>query len=234
MARFADKIKARQMRREGKSVKDIAKTLRISRGTASLWVRDIILSIEQLENLRKKMIEASEKGRLIGAFRQKERRLKLIEKSKIIGLSRFTSLKENEFFTAGLALYWGEGCRKTRRVQFCNSDPKLVNFLINWFVKFFEIDPKRMTCRVGINEIHRSREKEVRSRWSKITKIPLEQFRKTSFKKAKIQKVYENFNEHFGTLSIDILKPGEIYYKIIGLVEGLAEAGCRLGSRGVS
>lgn len=222
------------MRSKGESIKEIARKLGVSKSTTSLWVRDIILSVEQLEGLQKRRLQGAELGRLRSALKQKEKRIKLIEGSKELGIKRLSNLAEREFLIAGIALYWAEGAKKTREVEFCNSDPKLINFMIDWIRKNFDIKTEDLAACVGINEIHRPREKIVKEYWSKISKIPLGQFRKTSFKKVKNKKIYDNFNEHYGTLSIKILKPARIYYKIMGLIEGLSEAGRRLASRGVS
>lgn len=71
MAKFRERIRARKLRTQGLSVKNIATQLKVSKSTASLWVRDIILSLEQLEKLQQRRIKAGEKGRLLGAFKQK-------------------------------------------------------------------------------------------------------------------------------------------------------------------
>jgi len=222
MAKSELKIKARKMRRSGKSVKTIAQKLGIAKSTASLWVRDIILSVSQLEKLRKSMIKGSERGRLKGALMQKERRLKLIRDSQRKGIKKIGKLSKREFLIAGLALYWGEGTKKNRRqLRFTNSDPKMITFMLKWFREMFGVKDEGMKLIVGINEIHRKREKQVLKYWSAVTNLPLCQFRKVSFKKVKNHKVYENFNQHFGTLTIDILKPARFYYKIVGLIEAL-------------
>ena len=52
MAKFKERIQARKLRKDGKSVKEIAQSLNVSKGTVSLWVRDIILSVKQLERIK--------------------------------------------------------------------------------------------------------------------------------------------------------------------------------------
>jgi transposase-like protein len=133
MAKYELRLKARKMRLEGKSVREIAQILGVARGTSSLWVRDIILSVEQLERLRRREIVGSERGRIIGALVQKRRRLEKIEKMKKEGIKRIGEIKENDLFILGLALYWAEGCKKTRSVQFCNSDPRMIQIMIYCF-----------------------------------------------------------------------------------------------------
>ncbi len=234
MAKPLLRIKARNMRSKGESVRQISKKLNVSKGTASLWVRDIVMSVEQLEKLTKRKIKGGELGRLRGALIQKKRRLDLIEKCKKDGEKEFDILSERELFIAGLALYWAEGSKKTREARVCNSDPRLMNFMIAWFRRCFGVEIEELVASVGINEIHKDRELKVKKYWVKNTGIPLCQFRKTSFKKVKNKKVYRNFNNHYGTLNVNVLRPARIYYRIMGLIHGLAEAEMRPVSRGVS
>lgn len=225
MAKYFLRHKARTLRKKGISVKKIAQYLGISKSTASLWVRDIILTVEQLEELRNVMLRGSELGRTKGALVQKERRLKFIEESRSKGIAELPSITERELLIAGLALYWGEGSKKSQELEFCNSDPKMIQFLLLWLKKCFGVTLDEIKCCVGINQIHREREEVVKDYWAKITGIPLSQFRKTSFKKVKNSKVYENFNDHYGTLSVIVLKPSRFYFRILGLIEGLFQAG---------
>lgn len=224
MAKSQLKIKARELRRQGISVKYIAEDLNVSKSSVSIWVRDIILSIDQLEVLRKSSLQGSERGRLKSALLQKEKRIKQFEEDTSTGIKTIGALTERELLIAGIALYWGEGSKKDRKVQFCNSDPQMIRFLLAWLNRCFGIGRDDLRCIVGINEIHTRREKRVKAYWSKITGIPLEQFTKTSFKKVTNQKVYENFDDHYGTLSIKVMQPARFYGKIIGLIEGLAES----------
>ncbi len=224
MAKLELRILARQLRGKGISVNQIASELKIAKSTVSLWVRDIVLSIDQLEALRNASVLGAERGRLKGALVQKERRLKALENYKRLGKESIGSLNDRELLIAGLALYWGEGSKKTKEVQFCNSDPQMIKLLLIWLKKCFGTELQDIRCKVGINEIHKCREKQIREYWSKMTRIPLEQFTKTSFKKVLNKKVYNNFETHYGTLSVKVKQPSRFYGRIIGLIEGLAEA----------
>lgn len=222
MAKYEFRIKAREMRSKGVSLKAISKELGIAKSTASLWTEGIILSTDQLLRIRKSWLIATEPGRLKGSLMQKRRRLDMARRMEISGLEKFKKLTDSEFFVAGVALYWAEGSKKTRKLELCNSDPKMIVFMLKWFRKYFKLDTSRFSVRVAINEIHKNREDVVKKYWSDVTKIPITQFRKTSYKKVKPHKVYTNYDHYFGTLDLVILKPGELYYKMLGLVGGLA------------
>lgn len=234
MAKYELRIRAREQRAKGESVREIAKRIGVSKSTVSLWVRDIILTVEQYERLRKSRIKGGERGRMLGAFMQKQRRLDLIERFNKEGILALKNLTEEQFFASGLALYWAEGSKKGRSVSVCNSDPNLMIFMIKWLETFFNIKKEEMVVAVGINEIHKSREVLVKNYWAEVTGLSLSQFRKTSFKKAKVHKVYDNYDTHYGTLRVMVLKPTRIYYRIMGFIEGLSMAGRRLASRDVS
>lgn len=99
----------------------------------------------------------------------------------------------------------------------------MIKFFIRWLIDCFGAERGEMRCRVGINSIHARRDEIVKRYWSEVTAIPLEQFRNTSFKKVKNKKIYKNFNEHYGTLTIEIAKSRVLYYKILGFIEGLCQ-----------
>ncbi|TSC90006.1 MAG: hypothetical protein G01um10145_437 [Microgenomates group bacterium Gr01-1014_5] len=223
MAKSALRLKARELRSQGKSVKDIAVKLAVSKGTASIWVRDIILSIEQLEVLRQKEIKGRERGNLIHSLFLKNQRLDIIQKFENLGKSSLKTLNERELLIAGLALYWGEGSKKMGRLEISNSDPKLISFALYWLKKCFKIDETLISCYIGINEIHRSREQKVKDYWAELTGIPQSNFQKTNFKISKLYKFYENFEQHFGTLTLRPQKTTYLHYKIMGLIEGLKQ-----------
>lgn len=225
MAKPQLRIKARELRSKGESVIVIAKQLGVSKSTVSYWVRDIILSIKQLEKLRNSQLKGAERGRLKGALKQKRQRLKLIETSKKNGLKSIGKLSKKEFLISGIALYWAEGTKKRQIVQIVNSDPNMIIFMIRWLKTFFNINYDDLVARVGINYIHKEREDVVIKYWSKKTGIPLSRFKKTSFKKVKNKKYYKNFDQHFGTLDIRVLKSSRFSYKINGLIYGLSKAG---------
>lgn len=224
MAKFQQRLQARVLRKNGVSVKSIAKQLHVAKSTASLWVRDIILSVEQLEYLRQQSIKGGERGRLLGALKQKNDRLIRIQTGENTGKMLVDTLNTRELLLIGTALYWAEGTKKQRQIAFCNSDPYLILFMIHWLHTCFNISKDRFYCNVGINEIHRQRDSTVKSYWSHITGIPLSNFRKTSFKKIKNIKVYDNFNEHKGTLTVKVTKPGQIFYNILGIISGLSKS----------
>lgn len=227
MAKSEQKLKARELRRNGESVKDISLLIGVSKSTASMWVRDIILNVEQLERLKQKMIRGSELGRTKGALIQKQRRIDLEKKLEKQSIQEINTLTDNELLLSGLCLYWGEGSKKQRELSWCNSDPQLINFMILWLKRCYGIDKDRLGVNVAINQMHKNRNGLVRRYWSRTIDIPIGQFRNTIFKKTKLRKSYENFDEHYGTLRVRVLKPGALWYKIVSQIKALSLIGQR-------
>lgn len=221
MAKSKQKIRAIELREEGESIKEIAKKINVAKSTVSLWCRDIILTSSQIKKLHEDMVKGSYVGRMKGARMQYERRIKKIKEANKSGKNIIGKLSERDLLIAAVALYWGEGSKKSRQLAINNSDPEMIKFIIAAFRKIWKIKKDRFALHVGINEIHKNRNEEIKEYWSKVIKIPKEQFRKTIFIKAKNKKIYKNFSSHYGTLTIRIKKPMTIYYQIMGLIIGL-------------
>lgn len=226
MAKFREKIRAQKLRRKGQSIKEIAKKLGVSKGTASIWCRDIKLTKEQIARLDERQYRGGYKGRLKGAKIQRERYLKKVEEFKQQASNEIKSLNKRDLLIAGIGLYWGEGSKKgNSAVRFYNSDPRIISFMMKWFKEICHIPTERFAMYVNINEIHKDRLDEVKRYWSRVTKIPLKQFRKPVLIKAKNKKVYTNFRKHFGTLSIRITKSSNLFYKIQGYMDRFYQGG---------
>lgn len=220
MAKSAEKIRAREMKRGGESVNVIAKRLRVSKSTASLWCQDIELSSEQIKTLDDRKYIGGYMGRMLGAQVQKERKRANIELLNSKGVKRMEHLSEEAIFMIGLGLYFGEGS-KGSQFQFTNSNPALVKFIIFWLGKCFKVPKEDVYCRILINELHVLRTSLVEQQWAEILEIPLEQFRRTTLVKTINKKVYENHDTHLGTLALRVRRCTILQRKVLGLMHGL-------------
>ncbi|OGG07287.1 hypothetical protein A2872_01625 [Candidatus Gottesmanbacteria bacterium RIFCSPHIGHO2_01_FULL_42_12] len=221
MASSEARLKALELRKQGESVKIISKRVGAAKSTVSRWTNEIILSIEQLETLKKRSLDGAERGRLTANLNRKKKKKDYRQKCLLEGELHFRKITKKELLVAGLALYAGEGVKKRGEVRFCNSDPSIVAFMIKWLKECFNIDTDRLHCAVGINISHKDREKAVINYWSQVTHLPLQNFLHTSFKKVTNKKIYENFNSHFGTLDVRVLRSASLIDEINGLIHGL-------------
>ncbi|MAF20776.1 MAG: hypothetical protein CMI55_03795 [Parcubacteria group bacterium] len=223
MAKFKEKIKARGLRQKGQSIKEIAKKLKVSKSSVSIWCRDIQLTRNQIALLDEKQLKGGYKGRIKGAKIQRKKYLKKVKELEKEGFDQIKKLSRKDILIAGIALYWGEGNRKWHISGFGNSDPKMIKFIIFWFKNILNIDKKRLSLHVGINQIHKNRVKKVEKYWSRITNIPENQFTKVTLRKVKNKKIYKNHDNYYGTLHIRIRKSSDLQHKIHGLINALAQ-----------
>lgn len=224
MAKSREQMLARKLRRSGLSMRDIARRLKVSKGSVSLWCADIQLTKEQTQKLHEQMVRGSYAGRMLGARMQKEMKLRQIEKSFLQAEQDIQCLEQRELFLAGVALYWGEGDKKSS-VRFFNSDPRAIGFMMRWFREILHVEEDRFMMYLNINYIHRDRLKEVTEYWSKVTGVPIEKFRKPSLVKTVNKKVYENFTNHYGTLCIRVAKSTYLLYQVLGWIRVMSKAG---------
>ena len=86
-------------------------------------------------------------------------------------------------------------------------------------LKARELRKKGVSVRTIASELGVS--KSMASIWVRDIILTIDQFGNTSFKKVVNTKIYDNFNDHYGTFQISVKNPAKLFYKIIGLIEGL-------------
>ncbi len=221
MAKSQEHLEAVKMRGAGKSIKDIARTLGVSKSSASLWCADVKLTRAQLDHLRKQMSVGGYEGRLRGALMQKNRKELKIREYEHNGLREIGAISSRDLLLLGIGLHLGEGTKAGNKFRFTNSNPGLIRLMALVLKRYFDVNPGEFVLTVFVNEAHATREGEIKRFWAKATKAALGQFRKTIFIKAKRKKTYANFNDHYGTLALEVRKSSDLQYKILGLCYGV-------------
>jgi hypothetical protein len=222
MAKFQERIKARQLRKRGRSVKSIAEELGVSKGSASTWCRDIELTEKQKNRLMKNAIVAGHKGRMIGAEMNRKKKEARIAFHKKSGEKDIGKITRRDLLMVGVALYWGEGVKSHKSaLAFVNSDPDTILFMYKWFKEIFDVKMDDFRPRVFINEIHKPRIKKVLNFWSDLLELPIEQFGNPVLLKMKQKKVYENHDKYYGVLSLGVRKGSDLKYRILGLINAM-------------
>lgn len=217
------KKKARQLRRSGLGIKTISYKLGISSSTASLWCRNINLTIQQQKELAIRYRDPYYGRRKDNILRQRQKKLDAIESLRQMGIKEIGKLSKRELFIAGVALYWSEGFKKDKRLGFANSDPAMIRFFLNWLIHSCKVPRDAIRLRVGLNISHKERIVEVQKYWSKVTNIPLIHFQKPFFQKFICKKEFPNPEEYFGVLRIRANKQLPLFRKIHGWIAGLKQ-----------
>lgn len=163
------KEKAKNLRQEGWSVKSIAKELNVSVGSISVWVRDIVLTNKQKENLKHTQIKTTAEA------------VRTTAKKKRINWQnsgRRLIKKCSKEFIAGIMLFWAEGSKKRNTVAFANSDPEMLKFFINFLRKYFNVTNKNITFCFQWYSNNTLKFSDVKKYWIKTLNIEEKNFRK--------------------------------------------------------
>ena len=110
--RRLEKIEARKLREQGKSIKEIEKLIGIRRSSISVWVRDISLTAVQKRRLagRGHSLEVTERRRQSRLSNETRLRTRFLHE----GFRDIETVKEIDLLMLGIGLYWGEGSKTNR------------------------------------------------------------------------------------------------------------------------
>jgi hypothetical protein len=132
----AERTEARRLRTEGYSIKEICQRLQVSKGTVSVWVRDIRLNAEQVKRLDEKQRLVRERfGYLNRCGDAHKNRAEALVRHKAFREAGFERARRDATFRVICALYWGEGQKSNGMFGVCNSDPTLLNVILQWLLK---------------------------------------------------------------------------------------------------
>jgi len=157
------------------SVREIAAAVGVSRGTASLWLRDVPLTSAQRQALMER--NPAYNGILNGskekAARARARRARWQE------VGRRRARANDPQYLAGCALYWAEGSKKRNQLQFTNSDPEMIRLFVRWLRDHFNVGDARICVSCNIFADHVARQLEVEDFWLGVADVPRTSLRKT-------------------------------------------------------
>lgn len=212
------------LRKTGKSIKKIATILGVSVSIVSVWCRGVELTEQQKEKLKRRKIRVKHLRRLARqSHLEKISRVNRLFKN---ANAEIKPLTDQELFLTGLSLYWAEGFKSVKegRLGFCNSDPRMIKFIIKWFERALKINEGEFILRTEFNETHKDREEEIKYFWSKLTGIPLSQFEKPFYHRSVWLRDYPNRKDYFGVLRVRVRKSSELLNKMRGWINGLSQA----------
>jgi transcriptional regulator with XRE-family HTH domain len=147
------RFQAQKLRRGGYSLKEIASRLGVAKSSASLWVRDIVLS----EKAKKRLLTRITAGQFIAAENKKAHtrilEAEVLKSAHILLRSLRLSRDYNKLICA--ALYWCEGAKDMHHgVSFMNSDPDLMRKFLELFRESFALDEKKFKPLLHLHEYH--------------------------------------------------------------------------------
>jgi transposase-like protein len=210
------RAEARAMRAAGRTYPRIAAELGVSKGTLSLWLRDLPHPPRDMK--------AGEANRLAGHRAYFERRRALVAEEKQADKERWAGtigpLSYRELLLVGAALYWAEGSKAKKWrpgecVCFTNSDPAMIRVFLE-FLTALDVDPSRLRFAL---HIHQSADvAAAEAFWLDLVGGPAARFWKTSLKRHNPLTRRGNTGEAYhGCLRVSVLRSAALYRRIEGI-----------------
>ena len=208
--------KARELRKQGYSVKEITHVLNVAKSSVSLWVRSIKLTARQKKRLSEKgqsleIIEKRRAARLANEYAHRQ----VFFQNAIVEISK---ISQRDIFFLGLGLYLGEGAKYNRgTASFYNSDPRIIQTMMRFYREVCNVSDAKFKAQVLLHPHLDAPQAE--KYWSKISRIPLSQFQKTSQQHNKASQGKKD-TLPMGTFTIGVYDT-KLFLKIMGWIEGV-------------
>ncbi|MFE9412421.1 hypothetical protein ACFYN0_27050 [Streptomyces sp. NPDC006704] len=215
------RARARELRAQGMTYDQIQLELGCSKGSISLWVRDLpkpdrTRTPEEASAIARRGWEATLQRR------DEERQLTKQDAAAAIG-----TMTDRELFLFGVGLYWAEGTKdkphaRRERVTFVNSDPNMITVFLSW-LRLVGVEAKHLKFRVMIHESADVRGAE--QYWADLVRTGPDFFGKTTLKRHNPKTVRKNVGEAYrGCLVIDVQQSADLYRRIEGWWCGIVGA----------
>ncbi len=213
-----------ELRKGGYSYSEIMKFSPVPKSTLSYWFRNIKLSEPQLARLKKKRIEAAQKGS----------KAKILKTSKAIEAIRQSSSKDigkiskRELWLMGVVLYWRERLLNNndsdlkKGIRFTSSDQHLIKLFLKWLEDVGGITKKEINFDIFLPENKKSSLNDYVGYWAKATGFPKDNFSRYYLQKVKVKKSKRvtKKSDH-GLLRIRVKASSMLARQISGWVNGI-------------
>lgn len=214
--KLAEKQKAILLRKNGRSIKEIARIVDVSKASVSTWVRDITLTQSQKKLLKKKGFTtiAIEKRRLSRIKNENTKKGLIINEAK----KDFSEISLRDLKLIGTMLYWAEGGKtRSNMVRISNSDPEMILVMMSFFRKICGVPENKF--RGHIHTHSQENVKKSEKFWSSTSGIPRKQFFKT-YSKPSIAGKNKRHSLPYGTFDIYVCDT-KLFLKIKGWTESI-------------
>ncbi|MEU6767219.1 hypothetical protein ABZ916_32545 [Streptomyces sp. NPDC046853] len=210
--------RARELRLQGLTYDQIQLELGCSKGSISLWVRD--LPKPERQRTREEASAIARRGWEVTMRRREEER----RRTKEAATGEIGTLSDRELFLLGVGLYWAEGAkakphRPQERVDFINSDPHMIQVYLAW-LRLLGVSADRLRFHVAI---HDSANVAAAERfWAELTGAAPSAFGKTTLKKHNPRTNRKNVGEDYrGCLLVRVQQGADLYRRIEGWWYGI-------------
>ncbi len=180
-----NKEKAFELRRSGKSYKQIRDELGIAISTLASWFKNELWSQEIKYHLSTEVSLSNPKRLELMVQANRERWKLKHEEYRTAAVREFQKLKNDPLFIAGIMLYWGKGEKQSKSsvVRLGNSEPEMIRTFNLFLTKKLHISSDKISARLLLYpDLVESVQKNF---WSKATGLSLNQFKKSIYVKSR-------------------------------------------------
>lgn len=219
--KLQERDKAGQLRHQGLSIKQISEALNVSKGSVSVWVRDIELSEGALRNIKNRYHLGRERSRNTRLINIANSNVELNLKCK----KEILLFTKRDLWIAGLLIYAGEGSKPLRtsyqRVEVTNADANILRIFIKFLLEICLVPSNKIIARIILyDDIN---VQEALHYWSSQLNIPLCQFQKSFIKQSYRSVEYRHLRRSkYGTVHV-IVHNVVVYRKIMAWLAAIYE-----------
>lgn len=180
-----DKEEATQLRRLGKSYKQISRELGIATSTLAGWFKNEPWSQKVKARLSLEVSWSNPRSLELLLQANRERWKLRHQEYRTAAVREFDRLKDDPLFLAGMMLYWGEGEKqqKSSQVRLSNSEPEMIKIFNLFLTKRLKIPAEKVSAWLLLYpDLVDSVQKNF---WAKATGLSLGQFKKSIYIKGR-------------------------------------------------
>lgn len=215
-----------KLRLTGRSYNEIQNIIGISKSTLSAWLRKVVLS----DVAQKRLAERSKLGTAQLIKRNKMQthwaRKKMLQIHKEAS-AEFPRVSSKDLLLLGTALYWAEGYKRLKKyggiertghaISFVNADEEMIRIFIRFLKEILGVSADVITATMRLYP--HINESVALTHWMRVTKLPIESFRKTTNLISISSRRKKAFNTlPFGTLQV-VAARTEKFHRLMGWVE---------------
>ncbi len=223
ISKIKEKQRAIVLRKEGLSYNEILKLVPVAKSTLSVWLRAVGVAKKHEQRFTEKRRQAQIKAQQAC----KEKRIKITTEIKSAARKEIGKISKRELWLLGVALYWAEGSKerqKSTRVQFSNSDPRMIKLFLQWLKRCCNVSDDKIIFAIYLHETAFERKEEIKKYWSEITGFSLDKIQSIVWKKNKINTKRKNIgNDYYGLLRVIVRRSTNFNRKISGWTEGVCQ-----------
>jgi hypothetical protein len=221
---FHLKDRAIKLRKQGKSLPYVSKTLGIPKSTLSGWFKDITLTKKQQQQLNKNWRDALGKARIGAVKWHNERKAERLAIAKQQALETIASIDHTDRAVLELSLailYLAEGSKKNVETALGSSDPNTLRFYLRALGFLYSVNHTGLRCELYLR--YDQDPEKLKRYWSKELSLPLDNFKQVNIdKRTQGKTTYDGYrgvcNIRGGGVAIRrrLVYLAEEYFAIIG------------------